>query len=85
MGPADWIRGVITAVATWSLYSPPYIRLDLGQRKYRQSLSVRASCTEILISVVVLLGYLVTLLYCITKDAQLIKNANRAGKCVPTM
>ena len=32
MGPADWLRGVITAMATWSLYSPPYLRLDVGQR-----------------------------------------------------
>lgn len=60
MGPVDWLRGVITATATWSLYSPPYLRLDIGQ-------------------LVVLFGYLAILLYCITKDAQLINNANRAG------
>ncbi|CAG7848050.1 SubName: Full=Related to ferric reductase (Metalloreductase) {ECO:0000313/EMBL:CCA71821.1} [Serendipita indica DSM 11827] len=58
--PATRLRGWMSALAGWSLYEPPFLRLDVGQ-------------------IILLLGYLSTLLACILKDAQLRTNANRAG------
>jgi hypothetical protein len=82
----DRLRGFLSAMALWSLYSPPYVRLDIGQSTHIPSLVglhlARVALTRY-ITVVLLLGYLTTLLVCITKDSQLLFNSNRAGMGPP--
>lgn len=69
------LRGWLASLVIWSLYSPPKLGLDLGQSQF----SLFHLFLVLLQPVVVLLGYLTTLLVCITKDAQLVANSNRAG------
>ncbi|KAG8854935.1 hypothetical protein FRB91_002949 [Serendipita sp. 411] len=57
---ATIVRGWCSALITWSLYSPPLLRLDVGH-------------------ILLIIGYLVTLIICVLREAELITNANRAG------
>jgi len=81
----DRLRALITALATWSLYSPPYLRLDIGQSTCPAPKRSAVLCLALIkyIVVLVLLGYLTILLICINKDAQLLFNSNRAGMHPP--
>lgn len=75
-------RGWAAAFGTLTLYSPPYVGLDLGQSEcfacIARKLLVITSIAIILI-VFVILGYLVTLMACILHKSQLRDNGNRAG------
>lgn len=78
-------RGWAAALGTLTLYSPPYVGLDLGQSEcfacIAGKLLVIASIAIFLI-VFVILGYLVTLMACILHKSQLRDNGNRAGQYV---
>jgi hypothetical protein len=69
------LRGWLASIVIWSLYTPPKLSLDLGQSQ--SSLFYLFLVLHQL--VLVLLGYLTTLLVCILKDSELTFNSNRAG------
>lgn len=74
-------RGWATALGTLTLYSPPYVRLDLGQSEHLFERRGISRNNEYRI-VFVILGYLVTLIICIFHKSQLRENGNRPGKYV---
>jgi hypothetical protein len=78
-------RGWTAALGTLTLYSPPYVGLDLGQSEcFVRTAGKLLAITgiAIILIVLVLLGYLITLMVCILHKSHLRDNGNRAGQYV---
>ena len=71
-------QGILSSIISFTLWSPPYVGLTVGQSKFF-NITSKVFHQVYNDSVLVIFIYIIVVLICITMDAQLITNPNRGG------